>query len=226
MSDNPYLDSVPEELSKADFVQQIKSTPDFAGVPMTNRIAKLGELFVPMDYMYTVYDLLLRAIRTTYLTITMLDTIRQIQGLRQESVASFATEAESGSILGVAGVGKSSTVRRCLSLIPQCVTHSEYNGKPFYKKQILHLFVECPSDCSVKTLAYSIIAAVDRAIGSEYFRFAAKQSRLSASALVTQVKIICLNHAVGVIVVDEIQNAIQTAVHNKQVRPLDRKSVV
>lgn len=220
MSDNPYLDSVPEELSKADFVQQIKSTPDFAGVPMTNRIAKLGELFVPMDYMYTVYDLLLRAIRTTYLTITMLDTIRQIQGLRQESVASFATEAESGSILGVPGVGKSSTVRRCLSLIPQCVTHSEYNGKPFYKKQILHLFVECPSDCSVKTLAYSIIAAVDRAIGSEYFRFAAKQSRLSASALVTQVKIICLNHAVGVIVVDEIQNAIQTAVHNKQVRPL------
>lgn len=43
---------------------------------------------------------------------------------------------------------------------------------------------------------------------------------MSASALVTQVKIICLNHAVGVIVVDEIQNAIQTAVHNKQVRPL------
>lgn len=101
MSDNPYLDSVPEELSKADFVQQIKSTPDFAGVPMTNRIAKLGELFVPMDYMYTVYDLLLHAIRTTYLTITMLDTIRQIQGLRQESVSSFATEAESGSSLGV-----------------------------------------------------------------------------------------------------------------------------
>ena len=131
MSDNPYLDSVPEELSKADFVQQIKSTPDFAGVPLNNRIAKLGELFVPMDYMYMVYDLLLRAIRTTYLTITMLDTIRQIQGLRQESVSSFATEAESGSILGVAGVGKSSTVRRCLSLIPQCVTHSEYNGKSF-----------------------------------------------------------------------------------------------
>ena len=131
MSDNPYLDSVPEELSKADFVQQIKSTPDFAGVPMNNRIAKLGELFVPMDYMCTVYDLLLRAIRTTYLTITMLDTIRQIQGLREESVASFATEAESGSSLGVPGVCKSSTVRRCLSLIPQCVTHSEYNGKPF-----------------------------------------------------------------------------------------------
>lgn len=26
MSDNPYLDSVPEELSKSDFVQQIKSS--------------------------------------------------------------------------------------------------------------------------------------------------------------------------------------------------------
>lgn len=36
----------------------------------------------------------------------------------------------------------------------------------------------------------------------------------------TQVKIICLNHAIGLIVVDEIQNAIQTAVRNRQVRPL------
>lgn len=220
MPENPYLNSVPEELSKPEFVQQITSTPDFAGVSLHDRIAKLGELFVPMDYMYTVYDLLLRTIRTTYLTKTMLDTIRQIQGLRQDAFSSFATEAESGAILGVPGIGKSSTVRRCLSLLPQCVTHSEYEGKPFYKKQILYLCVECPCDCSVKTLAYSIIAAVDRAIGSEYFRIAAKQSRLSASALVTQVKIICLNHAIGLIVVDEIQNAIQTAVRNRQVRPL------
>ena len=65
-----------------------------------------------------------------------------------------------------------------------------------------------------------MIAAVDRAIGSEYFRIAARQSRLSASALVTQVKIICLNHGIGLIVVDELQNVISTAEKNRQVKPL------
>ena len=65
-----------------------------------------------------------------------------------------------------------------------------------------------------------MIAAVDRAIGSEYFRIAARQSRLSASALVTQVKIICLNHGIGLIVVDELQNVISTAEKNRQIKPL------
>ena len=36
----------------------------------------------------------------------------------------------------------------------------------------------------------------------------------------TQVKIICLNHGIGLIVVDELQNVISTAEKNRQVKPL------
>lgn len=227
MTGNPFLESVPEQMDRGTFFRRIYGKPpfppDMADITQEERhvcLSYLSGLYIPMDYLYTVYDILLRAIRTTYTTKTMLDTVRQMQALRDHRSAGFATQAQSGSLLGVPGIGKTSAVRRCLSLLPQCITHMEYKGKSFYKKQILYLFVECPADCSIKTLAYSMIAAVDRAIGSEYFRIAARQSRLSASALVTQVKIICLNHGIGLIVVDELQNVISTAEKNRQVKPL------
>ena len=183
-------------------------------------LSDLANLFLPLDYMYMIYDLFYRAIQITYRTKTVLDSIRQIGVVRQEGQSSYGTQAQSGSILGVPGAGKTSTVRRCLAQLPQVIEHREFQGQAFFKKQILYLCVECPSDCSVKTLAYNIISAVDRAIGSDYFRVISHQSRISASALTTQLKIICLNHAIGLIVVDEIQNAINTAEKARRIRPL------
>ena len=42
----------------------------------------------------------------------------------------------------------------------------------------------------------------------------------SASALAMKVKIACLNHRVGLLVIDEIQNTILTATKNHQIKPL------
>ena len=70
-------------------------------------------------------------------------------------------------------------------------------------------------------MAANIISSVDQAIGSNYFEEMVKNKRLSSSsALAMKVKIICLNHRVGVLVIDEIQNAILTAERTKQVKPL------
>ena len=225
--DNPYLAAMPELLKKDDFLLRIRSLPvfpadmsDLSGETRRKLLSGLADLFLPMDYMYMIYDLFYRTIQTTYHTKTVADSIRQIGILRQGRQRIFATQAQSGAILGIPGVGKTSTVRRCLAQLPQVIEHRAFQGQSFYKKQILYLCVECPSDCSIKTLAYSIIAAVDRAIGSDYFQVISHQSRMSASALTTQLKIICINHAIGLIVVDEIQNAISTAEKTRRVKPL------
>ena len=222
--DNPYLAALPELMSKDIFLQRLQSLPavppdllSLSGEERRRLLSGLVNLFLPLDYMYTIYDLFYRAIQTTYHTKTVLDSIRQIGVVRQSGQTSFGTQAQSGSILGIPGVGKTSTVRRCLAQLPQVIEHREFRGQPFFKKQVLYICVECPSDCSVKTLAYNIIAAVDRAIGSDYFRVISHQSRISASALTTQLKIICLNHAIGLIVVDEIQNAISTAEKTRRI---------
>ena len=162
---------------------------------------------------------LYRALSSTYTTRTMIEEIQRTNTLFRGSPV-YATQPATGSILGVPGVGKTSTIRRTLSLLPQVIAHEEFGGKPFFCKQVLYLMVECPSDCSVKTLGLNIAVAIDKAIGSSYARQLTSLRSAAASAIATQVKILCLTHHVGLILIDEIQNAVTTAQKNKQIKPL------
>ena len=229
---NPFLEALPELLGKTEFTERMESEIHFPydlnkKTPQERRtyLTELSTWFQPMDYMYSLYDMLYRAMATTYQTKTVVESVKQLNEIYmdfrtgKERTLSYSTQAYSGAVLGVPGIGKTSTIQRCLSTMPQVIVHTKYKEQPFYTKQINYLIVECPSDCSVKTLAFTILSASDRAIGSEYFTQAANQS-IAASAISTKLKIICMNHHIGLIVIDEIQNAIQTATRNKQTRPL------
>lgn len=229
---NPFLEALPELLGKTEFVERMKSEIHFpydikekSPQERRNYLTELTTWFQPMDYMYNLYDMLYRAMSTTYQTKTVVESVKQLNEIYmdfrtgRERTLNYSTQAYSGAVLGVPGIGKTSTIQRCLSTMPQVIIHTKYQDKQFYTKQINYLMVECPSDCSVKTLAFNILSAIDRAIGSEYFTQAANQS-IAASAISTKLKIICMNHHIGLIVIDEIQNAIQTATRNKQTRPL------
>ena len=230
---NPYIEAMPELISKDEYKKEISSLPPHPHLinsksPEERReeLSMLNKFFYPIDYMYCIYDMLYRAIISNYNSKTILESIKQMNIIYQkrngvELNSNYSTQSFSGAILGVPGIGKSSTIKRSLSLIPQVIIHKNYNNTYLYQKQITHLIVECPCDCSVKTLAANIISSVDQAIGSNYFEEMVKNKRLSSSsALAMKVKIICLNHRVGVLVIDEIQNAILTAERTKQVKPL------
>lgn len=227
-ADNPFLAALPEMLSITDFNSEIRSfpklpanLPSMSGEERRQALPLLTSIFVPMDFMYALYDQLYRAIWSTYSTRTMIEEIRQTNALFQGSTSTnYSTQAATGSILGVPGVGKTSTIKRSLALLPQAIEHSEYMGKPFYCKQVLYLTVECPSDCSVKSLALNLVAALDRAAGSNYLNQLTSLRSVAASAVATQVKILCLTHHIGLILVDEIQNSVITARKNKQIKPL------
>lgn len=227
-ADNPFLAALPEMLPRDEFLSTIRSTPglphDLPRMSPEERrqsLPMLASLFVPLDYMYAVYDQLYRAIRETYTTRTAMEEIRQINALfcGKENI-SYATQAASGSVLGVPGIGKTSTIRRALETMPQVIEHTEYMGQPFFCKQVLYLRIECPSDCSVKTLALNLLSALDRAIGSDYLHQLISLRSIAASAVATQVKILCMTHHVGLLLVDEIQNAVETAQRNRQIKPL------
>lgn len=227
-ADNPFLAAMPEMLPKDEFLSAIRSAPAFPHTlsqmtPEERRqnLPMLSSLFVPLDFMYSIYDQIYRAIRETYTTKTALEETRQINALFcNKGIAPYATQAASGSILGVPGIGKTSTIRRALATMPQVIEHTEYMGQPFFCKQVLYLRIECPSDCSVKTLALNLISALDRAIGSNYLQQLISLRSSAASSLATQVKIICLTHHVGMLLVDEIQNAVETAQKHRQIKPL------
>ncbi len=223
---NPFLAAMPKMLAHSAFMAAVRSLPPLpaglgAMMPEERRqhLPMLSSLFIPMDYTYVLYDQLFRALSSTYSTRTMLEEIQRTNALFRGSPI-YATQPATGSILGVPGVGKSSTIRRSLSLLPQVIEHEKYQGKPFFCKQILYLIVECPSDCSVKTLGLNIAVAIDKAIGSSYAKQLTTLRSAAASAIATQVKVLCLTHHVGLILIDEIQNAVTTAQKNKQIKPL------
>lgn len=228
-SGNPYLDAMPDMLSPEQFARVIASYPpiphDLAQMSPEERrglLPSLASIYVPMPYQYAIYDTLYRAIATTYRTADVVESTRAINAYYCGQSTDYATQADSGSILGVPGCGKTATVRRCLSTMPQVIEHVEYQGQPLFCKQILWLHVECPSDCSVKTLGFGIMAALDRAIGSKYLQSTQGLRSASASAISVQTKILLTNHHVGLLVVDEIQNAVLTARKNRQEKPLLR----
>ena len=228
-SGNPYLDAMPDMLSPERFAQAVASYPpipyDLSRMSPEDRrglLPSLASIYVPMPYQYAIYDTLYRAISTTYRTADLVESARAINSYYCGRRSDYATQADSGSILGVPGCGKTATVRRCLSTMPQIIEHVEYNGQPLFGKQVLWLHVECPSDCSIKTLGFGIMAALDRAIGSKYLQLTQGLRSASASAIAVQTKILLTNHHVGLLVVDEIQNAVLTARKNRQEKPLLR----
>ena len=244
---NPFLEAMPELLSKKTFFQNIQNDYINESVltqsPEERRrqIIKLSEWFYPLDYMYRIYDMLYHSILSSYQSQTTVEFVKQLNRIyktfqNQElcstsdnnqpfgtySASTFSTQAQTGAILGIPGIGKTSTIKRCLDLIPQVIVHSNYRKENCYMRQINYLMVECPSDCSVKTLAFNILSAIDRAVGSNYFETGLETRKLAVSALSTKLKLICMNHHVGIIVIDEIQNVINTAEKSKQIKPLIR----
>lgn len=138
------------------------------------------------------------------------------------SAAGYGAQAQSGALLGTPGLGKTSTLRRCLSLLPQVISHEKYLGKAFFCKQVLWLHVECPSDASQKTMAYNIVRALDMAVGSNHLDYLLRARSGSVSSVSTYIKTLCVTYNVGLLVVDEIQNVVATAQRTNRIKPLIR----
>lgn len=108
------------------------------------------------------------------------------------------------SILGVSGVGKSSSVLNALKRYTQVIEHTEYNGCPFHCVQLTWLKVDCPGDGSQKGLCTAILRQIDNVLGTHYG--SEVTSRISKDMLTSKVSQALCSHHVGVLVIDDIQN--------------------
>ena len=230
-SKNPLIEALPEPVLMAEFQERIRSFPpvpiESAGLTFSARMqnmAKLQTVFVPLDYMYFVYDTLYRMMQSTYYTRTSKENVTRINSFFTEgaSMSAYGTQPQTGALLGTAGIGKTTTIRKCLSLMPQVIAHERYLDKPFFCKQVLWLFCECPSDASAKTMSYNIVKALDQAVGSNHLDYLLRMRSTATSAVATYIKVLCLTYHVGLIVVDEIQTIVIQAQKTNRIKPLIR----
>ena len=108
--------------------------------------------------------------------------------------------ARSLSLIGCSGSGKSTTLNRILATYPQVIYHETYNFT-----QIVYLKIDCPHDGSLKNLCLHFFRAIDVALHSDYERKYALK-RHSVETLLNLMRQIANVHAIGVLIIDEIQH--------------------
>jgi hypothetical protein len=112
----------------------------------------------------------------------------------------------SALLMGVPGMGKTSFLKRYLSMIPQVIYHPATN---IY--QVTHLTVETPSDGkSVRALAGAILNELDRLIpGANYYKMYGNKG--NADDRMREASRLMKHHFVGFLVAEEIQNIVGSA---------------
>lgn len=117
----------------------------------------------------------------------------------------FRPSAAGFTIIGVSGMGKTTTINRILSNTPQVIAHSRYKDKNLSMYQLVWLKLECPYDGSIKALCLDFFGKVDGLLGTNYFKKYCT-SRLSANSMLPIMAQITRNAGIGIVFIDEIQH--------------------
>ncbi|BHH83672.1 AAA family ATPase [Desulforhopalus sp. 52FAK] len=108
--------------------------------------------------------------------------------------------ALSASLVGCSGCGKSRSLKQIFTGYPQGIFHEEHNFL-----QIPYLKIDCPFDGSLKSLCINFFRGVDAVLQTNYEqRYALK--RHSIEDLVGLMSQVANLHAIGILVIDEIQH--------------------
>lgn len=108
------------------------------------------------------------------------------------------------ALVGISGIGKSSSLLRILQMYPQVILHRKYKNQDMPAPyQIVWLKMDCPHDGSIRGLCLNFLLAVDSLVGTKYYKKNASKNPDELLPLMAQAAAV---HCLGVLVIDEIQN--------------------
>lgn len=221
---NQLIEALPEALNELEIVESLELLPDFDPASRQwGRSERMRELLVLLNIMYPL---------SCHVELSLaLDTLLRegYVGRRPHSAQHMAIYQEihedslkpaafrqshdtlvpklSTALISASGMGKTTTVQRCLARYPKVIYHPELD---LYQIPALHF--EMPSDGKgVKSLLTSIIEAVADLIPNNTYREDyIRQSRESVSSMQSSVRRLLNKHCVGLLVPDEVQNVANT----------------
>ena len=208
---NELQQQLPEMLTGEELGNRLQVLPKYSDgdrdKSVSERLTLLNELYniyVPSAMSNEIYTkLYLATLRSLGKKNTIEATQQYYQNykaIKQQDHHGIIGGSDSFTIIGGAGIGKSSAIFRAISLISQNTIEME---QP-YVKIVPCIVVQCPFDSSVKSLLLEILRKIDEAIDSNYHEKAIK-ARATTDMLIGSVSQACLNH-VGLLIIDEIQN--------------------
>jgi len=182
-------------------------------------IYRLFRYFQPLDTHIDVEKRISRAIRQGYISknpVTPQYASKLTQGAAAIENASSDwhnaynphSTAAGFTIIGLSGVGKTTAIERVLSMYPQRILHTQYNGEPLFMTQLVWAKIDCPFDGSLKGLCYRFFDYVDKMLGSDYSR-KFEMNRMTVDSALPRMAQIATTYCLGLLVIDEIQHLSQ-----------------
>lgn len=121
----------------------------------------------------------------------------------------MSSTADSITIIGISGMGKTTAIERLLLMYPQVIKHTNYNNQHFTRTQIVWLKIDCPYDGSLATLFKSFFKSIDDILGTRYLEKYGYSNRVTSSMMISMTQLASL-YGIGVLVIDEIQQLVNT----------------
>lgn len=214
---NPLVETLPPIKSDSDWLDQLLTLPAFSEVQLEDEaylrsysVSELKDAFIPSDRHLALARRLDQVIRSGYRKRNPLQPQRaeilqvtysqaQQSGEARKIVFDESKPICSYSLIGVSGVGKSTSIESVLAAYPQYILHEKLN-----LFQVVWLKVECPKDGSVKELAINILRAFDRVLGTRHAPESA--SNVNTTFLTNKVNHLAMVYSLGILVLDELQN--------------------
>lgn len=225
---NPLIEALPPALEDDALLESLFCVPEYSQEQLTwnkserlQMIAQLSSFMVPMGRHLQLAQSLDTLIRQGYVgraprtveaqQISTKLYQQQKAGKTFPSSPAQLTAQLSGALIGIPGMGKTTTIRRLLARIPQVILHPKLS---LY--QVPYLTIETPYDgASVKGIAESIFRKMDQLLPDARYGEQYSNARSGAETLMNHAARILHMHAVGLLVVDEIQN-LENSPKNRQ----------
>lgn len=216
---NPFIEALPSILEPEQVARNLKGRVDFnqsdcqaSSSVRAHLISQMmGQFFQPINRHIDLERKLSVMIREGYvgrnpkdgsLNTRLQNGYERLMSGENNAVRfpTVTSTARSLAFIGCSGSGKTTTLNKILSTYPQVIYHPEFNFT-----QIVYLRVDCPHDGSLKSLCLHFFRAIDQALDSNYEqKYALK--RHSIETLLNLMRQISNHHAIGLLVIDEIQH--------------------
>ncbi|WP_448208571.1 ATP-binding protein [Azospirillum sp. sgz302134] len=216
--DNSFINRLPPVMSIAEALRNLTRLPihsdeerQYPAHLRCHCLQRLGRYFVPLERHLQLEVRLSALIRqgyvgrnpntTDYLHRLHNDHERVLKKDLSAVIHPVETTASGFALIGCSGIGKSKSVERILQLYPKLIHHQE----PFSLEQVVWLKLECPHKGSVKQLCISFFHEMDKLLRTRNeARYGS--SRLSIDTMVVHMAEVADRHALGLLVIDEIQH--------------------
>lgn len=218
---NPLIEALPSILDQDDTAALLARFPEYdeacRNMPAHLRLHLIQnalQFFVPLSVHFDLEQRFSRMIRVGYqarnpaLQGFWKDIDERVQALGTVPRSSPRSTATGFTIVGISGVGKTTSIEAILSLYPQVIIHNHYKEQNFSFVQIVWLKLDCPFDGSIKGLCINFFQAVDDLLGTRYYDNYANGRKTIDELLPRMAKVASL-HSIGVLVIDEIQHLSQ-----------------